>query len=63
MPEGAIRLKGTGPEIVALCDGGRSIEEILTALKIKYPTSNSDELEAETLEFLKSLRQKRVLDF
>ncbi len=63
MPEGAIRLKGTGPEIIALCDGARSIDEILATLKSKYPAAPSDALETETLEFLQSLRQKRVLDF
>ena len=63
MPEGAIRLKGSGAEIVALCDGNRTVEEILAALKIKYPSSSLDQLESETLEFLKALREKRVLDF
>jgi coenzyme PQQ biosynthesis protein PqqD len=63
MPEGAIRLKGTAAEIVALCDGERTLEEIFAALKTKYPNSSPQELEAETMEFLQSLRQKRVLDF
>ena len=63
MPEGAIRLKGTGAEIVSLCDGARSVDEILAALGAKYPAMPSDQLEAETLEFLKTLREKRVLDF
>jgi pyrroloquinoline quinone biosynthesis protein D len=63
MPEGAIRLKGTGAEIVSLCDGDRSIDGIIEALKSKYPAVPSDQLESDTLEFLKTLREKRVLDF
>ena len=42
MPEGAIRLKGTGAEIVALCDGSRSVDEILSALQAKYPAQSAD---------------------
>ena len=63
MPEGAIRLKGTGAEIVALCDGASSIEDILNSLQAKYPKMDPAQLEAETLDFLKTLRDKRVLDY
>lgn len=63
MPEGAIRLKGTGAEIVALCDGIRTVDEIISTLSTKYPSSPLTQLETETLEFLKTLREKRVLDF
>ncbi len=63
MPEGAIRLKGTGSEIVALCDGARSVEDIVAILKEKYPTKDPVQIEAETLDFLQNLRNKRVLDF
>ena len=63
MPEGAIRLKGTGAEIIALCDGARNIEDILTSLQQKYPKMDPAQLEAETLDFLKTLRDKRVLDY
>ena len=63
MPEGAIRLKGTGAEIVGLCDGSRSLGEILKLLKSKYPSANAGELERDTLDFLNQLREKRVLDF
>jgi len=63
MPEGAIRLKGTSTEIVALCDGVRSVEDILIILKAKYPAKDPAELETETMDFLETLRNKRVLDF
>ena len=63
MPEGAIRLKGTGKEIVSLCDGARSIQDILEILRTRYSTQNPAALEKETLEFLEALKNKRVLDF
>lgn len=63
MPEGAIRLKGTGSEIVALCDGARSLDDIVAILKAKYPAKDPAQIETETLDFLETLRNKRVLDF
>jgi hypothetical protein len=63
MPEGVIRLKGAGTEIISLCDGTRSIEEILMILKEKYRPQDPSQLEVETLGFLEALRNKRVLDF
>jgi pyrroloquinoline quinone biosynthesis protein D len=63
MPEGAIRLKGTSKEIIVLCDGARSIDDIVNALRAKYSTKDPAELEKETLEFLETLKNKRVLDF
>jgi len=63
MPEGAIRLRGTGKEIIALCDGVRTVSDIVAALRTKYSTKDPAELEKETLDFLETLKNKRVLDF
>jgi pyrroloquinoline quinone biosynthesis protein D len=63
MPEGVIRLKGTGGDIIRLCDGARTLAEIFTALKAKYPSADPVQIEAEALSFLNTLREKRVLDF
>jgi pyrroloquinoline quinone biosynthesis protein D len=63
MPEGVIRLKGTGGDIIRLCDGARTLTEIFTALKEKYPSADPAQIEAEALSFLNTLREKRVLDF
>jgi pyrroloquinoline quinone biosynthesis protein D len=63
MPEGVLRLKGTGIDIVMLCDGKRSLQEILQALKQKYPNSDPLQIESEAMSFLNTLREKRVVDF
>jgi coenzyme PQQ biosynthesis protein PqqD len=63
MPEGALRLKGTGAAIVALCDGEKNLEEIIRALQSTFPASDPAKIKAEAIAFLNTLREKRVLDF
>ena len=63
MPEGVIRLKGTSIEIMDLCDGNRTIPEIIQALLTQYPTAIPDQIESEVIDFLNLLREKRVMDF
>jgi pyrroloquinoline quinone biosynthesis protein D len=36
IPEGAVRLNATAAEVLALCDGERSLEEIAAALSERY---------------------------
>jgi hypothetical protein len=63
MPEGILRLKGTGVDIVSLCDGKRMLRDILKELQAKYPGTDSALIESETLSFLNALRDKRAVDF
>lgn len=63
MPEGVIRLTGTGVDIIDLCDGQRTLQELIAALKEKFTGVTSDQIEKEVLEFLGQLKQKRVVDF
>jgi pyrroloquinoline quinone biosynthesis protein D len=63
MPEGVMRLKGTGVDIVGLCDGRRTLKEIFHHLLNRYPKVSPSEIETDTMFFLNTLRQKRVLDF
>jgi pyrroloquinoline quinone biosynthesis protein D len=63
MPEGVLRLKGTGAAIVALCDGTRSLEQIVEQLQSQYPSADPAQIGAEAIAFLKTLREKRVVDF
>lgn len=62
-PEGALRLQGTGREILERCDGQRSIQEIVDELQAQYKTSDSGRIEQEVSKFLESLQQKRIVDF
>jgi pyrroloquinoline quinone biosynthesis protein D len=62
-PEGALRLQGTGREILERCDGQRSIREIVDELQALYKTGDSGRIEQEVNNFLQSLQQKRIVDF
>jgi pyrroloquinoline quinone biosynthesis protein D len=40
VPEGAVRLNPTAAEVLALCDGERSLEEIVGVLSERYDGSD-----------------------
>ena len=62
-PEGAIRLQGTGREILERCDGQRTLEQIVADLQACYSASEPKQIEEEVLNFLDKLHQKRIVDF
>lgn len=62
-PEGALRLQGTGREIVERCDGQRSVQQIVDELQAQYKTGDSGRIEQEVSNFLQTLHQKRIVDF
>ncbi|HWE14788.1 MAG TPA: pyrroloquinoline quinone biosynthesis peptide chaperone PqqD [Solirubrobacteraceae bacterium] len=40
VPEGAVRLNTTAAEVLELCDGERSLDEIVTALSSRYDSAD-----------------------
>lgn len=55
LPERAMRLGGSGGEIMQLCESGRSRGEILAELHARYPArseQDASEIEAEVDRFL-----------
>jgi pyrroloquinoline quinone biosynthesis protein D len=62
-PEGALRLQGTGREILERCDGQRSVQQIVDEMQAQYKTDESGRIEQEVNKFLESLQQKRIVDF
>jgi coenzyme PQQ biosynthesis protein PqqD len=62
IPEGALRLAGTGQKIVERCDGEHTLDEIVRDLKAEYPTADPARIETEVTTFLERLREKRVVD-
>jgi len=50
LPERAIRLGGSGGEILRLCQGGRSRSEIVAEMRARYP--ETPEIETEVDHFL-----------
>ena len=63
IPEGALRLKGTSLKIVELCDGQRSIAEIVSELQALYPSAPPAQIAEQVTEFLERLRAKSVVEF
>ena len=60
-PEAALALNETGAAIVRLCDGARSINEIIAQLSKKYRNAERDALTREVLDFLATIRARGLL--
>jgi len=52
IPEGAVRLNETAARVLELCDGERSVEEIATALSVRYSGADVTDDVRELLEGL-----------
>lgn len=62
-PEGALRLQGTGREILERCDGQRSVRQIVEELRAQYKNGDIGLIQQEVSNFLERLQQKRVVDY
>lgn len=60
-PEGMIQLNGSAGEIMACCDGKRSIDEIIAMLDSKFPAV--EDLPADTIEFFKVAYDQQWIEF
>ncbi len=59
-PEGLVALNPTAAEIVGLCDGRRTVEEIVTALSSKY---ESAEITTDVQTLLAGLAAKGLVTY
>ena len=59
-PEGLVTLNPTGAEILGLCDGVRSLAEIVATLERRYGTSG---LERDVAGFLDGLAAKGLVRY
>jgi len=62
IPEGVLRLAGTGRKIVERCDGQHTVEEIVRELEAEYPSVEPKRIAQEVTSFVERLHGKRVLD-
>ncbi len=62
-PEGMIRVQGTGEKILELCDGDRTVQEIVTALSEKFSGADPAKIREDVGSFLEALQQKRIVDY
>lgn len=62
-PEGMIRVQGTGQNILELCDGQRTVQEIVQVLLERYSGADPAKVAEDVCNFLDTLRQKRIVDY
>lgn len=62
MPERALKVNGTALRVLQLCDGQRTLAEILASLASEFPAKSPVQLEEDTIRFLERLREKRAID-
>jgi coenzyme PQQ biosynthesis protein PqqD len=59
LPERGVRVNDSGSEILALCDGARSAQEIAALLRARHP--EVEHLEADVHDFLEQMTRLGVV--
>jgi pyrroloquinoline quinone biosynthesis protein D len=62
-PEGAIKLQGTGRQVLERCDGKRSFGEIISELQNQFADADPAKIRADITMFLEQLQKKRIVDY
>ena len=62
-PEGAIKLQGTGRQVLERCDGQRTFGEIIVELQSQFADADPAKIRADISQFLEQLRHKRIVDY
>jgi pyrroloquinoline quinone biosynthesis protein D len=62
-PEGAIKLQGTGRQVLEHCDGKRTFGEIILELQEQFGDADPDKIRADITMFLEQLQRKRIVDY
>jgi hypothetical protein len=58
-----IRVQGTGQNILELCNGQRTVQEIVAALLVTYSGADPAKIREDVGRFLEALQQKRIVDY
>ena len=61
-PEGTLVLNKTAHAIALLCDGMKTLDEIVSNLEKKYRSNSSAEMFRQVGQFLNSLREKNLVE-
>ncbi|MGA2856560.1 MAG: pyrroloquinoline quinone biosynthesis peptide chaperone PqqD [Candidatus Sulfotelmatobacter sp.] len=62
-PEGAIKLQGTGRQVLERCDGQRTFGEIVAGLQKEFGTTDPAKIRSDISIFLEQLQRKRIVDY
>jgi coenzyme PQQ biosynthesis protein PqqD len=63
MPERALRLNGPSLEIVQLCDGNHTVQQIAEKLHALYSKAKPQRITDDLLGYLALLHDQRAIDF
>ena len=63
MPERALRLNGPSLEIVQLCDGKHTVQQIAQKLQALYAKAEPERITGDLLGYLELLHKERAVDF
>jgi pyrroloquinoline quinone biosynthesis protein D len=62
-PEGAIKLQGTGRQVLERCDGQRTFGEIIAELRKEFGKTDPAKIREDIGIFLEQLQKKRIVDY
>jgi pyrroloquinoline quinone biosynthesis protein D len=62
-PEGAIKLQGTGRQVLERCDGTRTFGEIIAELQKEFGKTDPAKIHSDISMFLEQLQKKRIVDY
>jgi pyrroloquinoline quinone biosynthesis protein D len=62
-PEGAIKLQGTGRQVLECCDGQRTFGQIIAELQAQFGEADPAKIRMDISHFLEQLRHKRIVDY
>jgi pyrroloquinoline quinone biosynthesis protein D len=62
-PEGAIKLQGTGRQVLECCDGHRTFGQIIAELQAQFGEADPAKIRADISQFLEQLQHKRIVDY
>jgi hypothetical protein len=58
-----IRVEGTGKDILELCDGNRTLQQIVATLVERYSPADQQKVRGDVPDFLEALYRKRIVDY
>jgi len=62
-PEGALKLQGTGRQVLEQCDGQRTFGEIIAELQKQFDAAGPAKIRSDISVFLEQLQKKRIVDY
>jgi pyrroloquinoline quinone biosynthesis protein D len=62
-PEGAIKLQGTGRQVLERCDGQRTVGDIIQELQKEFDKTDPQKIRADISAFLEQLQRRRIVDY